>query len=886
MTWVAVAGMVLSLAAGDLPAWTFSSDLQGWTPNGHLANVAVKDGVLCADAVDWDPSFLMTGLNIEAKPWQYVVITMKADKPGPGELFWSGETTGQYGGLSQEKRTPFPVTGNNVMEDIVVFPFWQAEGTIRQLRLDVYNGAHFEIKSVRILQWGADTQPLTAVYTWAFAGDTSVWTVNPAARELFAPPLNLAVKDKGWVSLTLKSEKEVTGSILWSTVDGRGAQSADFTVRGGAEPRVCNVEMTGIPQWHDGVVALGIRLPKEGVRLESLTITDKPLGPPDLEVKYLGAGDALNRTGMHSRVIAQVVNNGGGMSDSYPARLVLSPDLRFAGGGPDQTLPSLAYGEMSTLTWTIMSQVASTHKVFLKAGQGKMAEGSIEVSKSILVDKAGYVPQPKPVKSCMDLCAFYFPGWDSDAKWDCIRRVAPTRKPVLGYYDESNPACVDWQIKWAVENGITCFLVDWYWVGGSQSLTHWFEAYRKAKYRDLLKVAIMWANHNPPDTHSPEDWRNVTKHWIEHYFNLPGYYRIDEKPAVFLWAPDNLRNDLKGSEAVKKSLDESQAMAREAGYPGIMFVAMNDNFAASNIQTLLQEGYSGITTYHEWGPEAPKAMAEKRMKYETVVKTAPQAWTQKNAAAGKLTYYPVVDTGWDSRPWHGDKSFVIEGRTPVLFEQLLDKARGFAADNEKKIVVVGPMNEWGEGSYIEPCLEFGFGMLEAIRTTFGRGNPKNWPVNAGPRDVGLGPYDFPPHTAVSAWTFDGPDPGWKAMMNVADVTCAEGKLKFRTTSTDPAIVAETYGLNASNFPKAVITMQLIGPIPEGAKAQLFWSPEGSTSSEATSVMIPLQTDGQPHTYTLDLKANPRWRNRIPSLRFDPCDTKDVQVLIDDIQLKP
>ncbi|MCB9784225.1 MAG: glycoside hydrolase family 99-like domain-containing protein [Candidatus Omnitrophica bacterium] len=88
----------------------------------------------------------------------------------------------------------------------------------------------------------------------------------------------------------------------------------------------------------------------------------------------------------------------------------------------------------------------------------------------------------------------------------------PIRKPMLGYYDEGDPECVDWQIKWAVENGITCFLVDWYWIQGKQHLTHWFEAYKKSKYQDDLKVAIMWANHNPPGTHSREDWREVTKH--------------------------------------------------------------------------------------------------------------------------------------------------------------------------------------------------------------------------------------------------------------------------------------------------------------------------------------------------------------------------------------
>jgi len=60
------------------------------------------------------------------------------------------------------------------------------------------------------------------------------------------------------------------------------------------------------------------------------------------------------------------------------------------------------------------------------------------------------------------------------------------------------------------------------------------------------------------------------------------------------------------------------------------------------------------------------------------------------------------------------------------------------------MVILGPVNEWGEGSYIEPCTEFGFEMMEAVRSAFATEPSNNWPVNIAPSDVGLGPYDFPP----------------------------------------------------------------------------------------------------------------------------------------------
>ena len=101
-------------------------------------------------------------------------------------------------------------------------------------------------------------------------------------------------------------------------------------------------------------------------------------------------------------------------------------------------------------------------------------------------------------------------------------------------------------------------------------------------------------------------------------------------------------------------------------------------------------------------------------------------------------------TGVDARPWHGAKARVIGGRTPAQFERLLRSAKTFAGQHKIPRVILGPLNEWGEGSYIEPCAEFGFEMIEQIRSVFGTGDPKSWPVNIGPAEVGLGPYAYGP----------------------------------------------------------------------------------------------------------------------------------------------
>ncbi len=742
-----------SPAFGELPRWEFESgsDLHQWAPNSHLLNVVIKEGILRADATDWDPFFICRNVTIAAKPYQYVVFRLRANRPGIGELFWSGELEGQYGGLTEKKKVRFSVKGEDLWQEIVVFPFWHTEGAIRQLRLDLYEGAHFEIDWVRVQEWGRNW-PQSGVYLWGIGGDTSRWQIHPEAPELFAPPLRIDVSDKAWVTVQLESDREDVASILWACEDAPGLQSDEFAVKGDGKLHSCNLQMAGNSTWRGNIIAFGIRLPQQGkVRLESVRIGNEPSVPGELEVGYFGFENGVNRAGRPCRLLAQVVNRGGAAQGIRGVHLILPKDLQLV-SEPDRLWhQGLEHGEFAQFIWEVTAPKAGAYQVSLFfSGRGNIPPNqkmSLQFMESLNFPTAEYVPEPRPVETGIEICAFYFPGWDSAGKWDCIRRVAPNRRPLLGYYDESNPECVDWQIKWAVENGISCFLVDWYWIQGRQQLTHWFEAYRKARYRDLLKVAIMWANHNPPNTHSVEDWLNVTRRWVENYFSLKSYYHIDGKPAVFIWNPRGIRSDLGATKTVQEAFDQSQAIARAAGYRGITFVAMGNDFGAAHIQALLQEGYAGITTYHEWGRTIDGAISQKLFHYQDVVRNSAAAWREKDKAAGSLRYYPLVDTGWDSSPWHGDKAMVIQGRTTQLFEELLRQAKSFCEEHDKPMLILGPMNEWGEGSYIEPCTEFGFAMLEAIRRVFARGASTNWPINISSSDVGLGPYDFPQRPA-------------------------------------------------------------------------------------------------------------------------------------------
>ena len=66
-----------------------------------------------------------------------------------------------------------------------------------------------------------------------------------------------------------------------------------------------------------------------------------------------------------------------------------------------------------------------------------------------LVAHGADVPEPQLVKSSVEITALYYPGTEHMPEWDMVKQVVPQARPLLGWYDESDPANVDWQIKWA-----------------------------------------------------------------------------------------------------------------------------------------------------------------------------------------------------------------------------------------------------------------------------------------------------------------------------------------------------------------------------------------------------------------------------------------------------
>jgi hypothetical protein len=423
-------------------------------------------------------------------------------------------------------------------------------------------------------------------------------------------------------------------------------------------------------------------------------------------------------------------------------------------------------------------------------------------------------------------------------------------------------------------------MVDWYWCQGNRQLEHWVHnAYGKARYKKYLKWCVMWANHNPPNTHSADDWRQVTQYWIDNYFHTAEYYRIDNRPAVFIWAPDNVRHDLGGSGEAAKLYAMSQEMAKAAGYPGIYFVAMSGHEGPERSKLLVDEGFEAATTYHSFQLTWQRAQSD-RFPYAGLLETCPELWREAEKTAQGLLYMPIVDTGWDARPWHGEKTVVAYGRTPELLGRLCQLGRQFADETGKKIILLGPVNEWGEGSYIEPYAEYGFQDLDQVRAAFCE--PGDWPPNLIPADVGRGPYDLPSVAAKTAWEFDEGEGlnGWTANGNVAELAVKDGWLVGRSTGRDPILQMPGIQVEASRLHRLSFRMRS----DRNQHVQVFWATTLTAMNGDASLGIDVLGDGQFHDYEIDLAKCPHWRGIVNILRIDPATEPNATFALDSVRL--
>ena len=762
-------GSAIAQQPETVKQWTFDTDgdKEGWTGTNCLKDVVVQNGVFRGVVTGRDPFIVASDLNIPARPWNVFQARLRIVQDEPllkrdGELFYANSEEGPYGGFSQAKTSKWKAPDAGTWEVVSIYPFWSKEKNIIKLRLDFpapaenqVNKAVVEIDWIKVVDLKLESQPAVK----------PSWNIEDGAKDTWESPMFSLDAEQIGSWLTLGASVDAPRSVEFSWMNPRGVFYSTTVELKKNLTGVFNVDLANGRYWKGRVHQFKLQvLPdsesKAGVTFQSVSVNRSPQGPANIDVMFCGIEDAIVRAGYETAFFLDLVNCGG---EDAPAlkfdSMKLPEGVSLIAADGRQAIEPLKVAERRRMLFPlkVSTPVEGTISFNLVARENETfrdvpVEIPISVLPSLNLPKADYVPEPKPVKSEYEIGALYFPGWYHGHSWSRIWNRCPDRLPLLGWYNESSPEVIDWQIKWSVENGIQFYLVDWYWNKGNLHHEHWIQGFQKAKYKSYLKWAMMWANHNGAGSHSVEDQAKVTQYWIDNYFKTPEYYCIDGRPVVMIWSPAGMDrdviaiekkkgNELAKGEGVKKLLDLSQEMVKKAGLKGIYFVAMKWPEASTNaddIQWLADAGFEMTSIYH-FMDDGGKAVTRRKFDFDLVVDASKPFWERRHET-GIVPFLPNLATGWDDRPWK-DHCW-IANRTPAKFGEICRQFKQFSKESGIKRAVLAPVNEWGEGSYAEPCREFGFRMYEAVRENLCEKPESGWPLNFGPKDVGLGPYEY------------------------------------------------------------------------------------------------------------------------------------------------
>jgi len=460
-----------------------------------------------------------------------------------------------------------------------------------------------------------------------------------------------------------------------------------------------------------------------------------------LIITEFGLTKPSNRVGQATTIMAHV-ENVSVRPITAQAQLVLPVGVSLL--HVQQTEIHLDQGEKTCLLWSIEAEAAMACELYLVLEDEGREQATAAIRLCFLppiqIDPISYIPEPKPASSKILIGAHHCPLWEANTPrmWDNVLKH-PERTPALGFYAQENPEVSDWETLWAVEHGIDFFVYCWYRTSQGGPVTTMFssaihEALFNSRYVDRMHFTIMWENqqHGKSGIADERDLvENLLPFWIENYFTHPSYLQVDGKPVLFIYRPEFLVDDLGSIENAAHAIDLMRQACRDAGFAGLYVLGENRNIDTHQLSIMQQMGldYTFAYCWHVANSPTPAQAIDAQL-----------AMMRGIQQLGILPQVPTASQAWSG--WHDEGS--IWKIPPEEFETLLRETSAFMAtlpadELGSRMLLLDNWNEWGEGHYLAPYQEYGFGYLDAVRNVFTEATDPH--VDLIPADIGLGPYD-------------------------------------------------------------------------------------------------------------------------------------------------
>ena len=345
-----------------------------------------------------------------------------------------------------------------------------------------------------------------------------------------------------------------------------------------------------------------------------------------------------------------------------------------------------------------------------------------------------YLPQYHPFPENDEWWGKGFTEWTNVARARKLfpGHVQPHIPADLGFYDLRMPEIREEQAQLAREAGIEGFCYYEYWFGnGRQLMQRPFEEVVESGKPDF-PFCLCWANHswykklwdpkNPgKDKLLIEQLYPGEEDYTEHFmyllpaFNDKRYIRVNGK--LFYIVYDALHFD-----DVTTFIKTWRRLAKENGLNDFYFVA--SDFNSEHREKILSMGFDAIhnvdhlNIYHK-SNVFTKVMLTIGRKYLHIPMIYPYRKAIRHMLhpeCARRDVIPVIVPNWDHTPRSGARGLVMTNSDPKYFKELTLQALEMIKDKpeEEQIIILKSWNEWGEGNYMEPDLQYGHGYIEAL----------------------------------------------------------------------------------------------------------------------------------------------------------------------------
>ena len=348
---------------------------------------------------------------------------------------------------------------------------------------------------------------------------------------------------------------------------------------------------------------------------------------------------------------------------------------------------------------------------------------------------AFYLPQFHPIPENDDWWGKSFTEWTNVGKAKPLfpGHRQPKVPADLGYYDLRLPEIYDEQTKLAKEAGIEGFCFWHYYFGdGKQLLEKPLKRIVQESKNDF-PFCLGWANESwEKKLWNKDATGNVTlieqkyggetdykRHFeiIKPIITDSRYIKVDGKPLFFIYKPRKF-------DDCKNFINCWRKWAREECDTDFHFVAQAIP-GENDFSSYFENGFDAVFTNRIMNASlgiqsnlfaTVKNIFFKIAKWPRLIPFSQVIKQSYDETDKTEKLYPGIICGWDHTPRSGTKGYLFTGFDSESFKTHIEKQISLVSQKqqEHKIIFLKSWNEWGEGNFMEPDLEFGNEKLKVI----------------------------------------------------------------------------------------------------------------------------------------------------------------------------